>query len=728
MVKNKINLSLNEPYVRQVYAKEGDSGRLYELDIDPTPTSNGTLRIKRPDGVEVTSPASLGETVESGEFSALDATPFTSLKVGIEPIQDLHGQSNPYPAGGGKNLVGLNTSPASAISYNSCSATYHTDDKVTLVSTTSGTYAMMRLNYTLPAGTYTASVGNITSSDSFEPSVSIYRTSDNQLLTSGIKVGTSKTFTLSAETQINMRFFASSSTAVARTVTYENFMLESGSTATAFAPYSNICPIYANVGRNLFSWDLASVKALNTSGTWNDNVYTLNNVSFTVNTDGTIKAKCTTSASADTTLGLPIDTSVLVGNYYFNGADGGSASTYDCYVWDATSNARVKKWDGSTASVNAYLSFEQIQLVSGHTTKFNVRVHSGQTVDTVFKPMICPSTETNTSYVPYNTQTVELVGRNLFDKSTFTQSTLAGMTVAEYGNGFSISGTASYSGRATMFTLSLPIGNYHFKVVGDLEWLKGWTGIGKDINVSVTSATDVYRLATPPLTSGDSYNFTATDIQINFGNSAQPYEEYTHNTILSTLPQLVYGGTLDVAQGKLTVETVEATLTTVSGFLTYSAYIYTPNSVPIIKIVSKIMANYLKTYKGNANTSSMPDYSITNMGGSNSIYAIRLDSSYSSKADYDAYLANNPLQVVMWLATPTVIDLTPQQINTLIGENNLWASCGDVLEVQFAYDGMLSALPSQATEVVGRCIGDVELGGVSTMPFTLVVQKNNQGE
>lgn len=58
MVTTKLNLSMTEPSVRQIYAKQGDTGRVLDITLDQTP-EDGTLRILRPDGVEVTSEANL---------------------------------------------------------------------------------------------------------------------------------------------------------------------------------------------------------------------------------------------------------------------------------------------------------------------------------------------------------------------------------------------------------------------------------------------------------------------------------------------------------------------------------------------------------------------------------------------------------------------------------------------------------------------------------------------
>ena len=50
-------------------------------------------------------------TVSGSIVTLTDAAnaPVADLNVAIEPVQDLHGQTNPYPAGGGKNLIDFDT-------------------------------------------------------------------------------------------------------------------------------------------------------------------------------------------------------------------------------------------------------------------------------------------------------------------------------------------------------------------------------------------------------------------------------------------------------------------------------------------------------------------------------------------------------------------------------------------------------------------------------------------
>lgn len=205
--------------------------------------------------VETTEPASVASFSDGAE-----GLPVSSLIADINPVQNLNGQSAPYPAGGGKNKVGLNTSPAHEKTYhNVTQASGGSDNSITLTSN-DVTYACMRLFYTLPAGTYTISF-EATSSDSYTPVVSVYNYSTSLLIPGWSNItGDGNSATLSEETTLDIRFFATTSPKAVRTVTFKNFQLESGSTKTSFAPYSNICPITGwtgmNVVRNGFNqWD-----------------------------------------------------------------------------------------------------------------------------------------------------------------------------------------------------------------------------------------------------------------------------------------------------------------------------------------------------------------------------------------------------------------------------------------------------------------------------------------
>ena len=96
------------------------------------------------------------------------------------------------------------------------------------------------------------------------------------------------------------------------------------------------------VGKNLLPMSLDALKSANTGGTWSDNVYTVNDVAFTVNTDSDgnvtgINVNGTASATAIfyvTEYGKFLTAST---NYTLNGCTGGSGDTYKLDITTATS-------------------------------------------------------------------------------------------------------------------------------------------------------------------------------------------------------------------------------------------------------------------------------------------------------------------------------------------------------------------------------------------------------
>lgn len=150
-------------------------------------------------------------------FSDGAEIPVKSLVVNIDPVQDLHGQDAPYPAGGGKNLC-----PEK--SYVSGSNMYFGGE-------TQDTRIL-----TLSAGTYTFSVipsdGN--------PVALYFMDSTNANAYASTGSGTSVTATFEAETEVVLKAYSSR---FSSGLSITKFQLEKGSTATDYAPYSNICPI-----------------------------------------------------------------------------------------------------------------------------------------------------------------------------------------------------------------------------------------------------------------------------------------------------------------------------------------------------------------------------------------------------------------------------------------------------------------------------------------------------
>jgi hypothetical protein len=248
MVTTKLNLSMTEPQVRQIYAKQGDTGRVLDISLDQTP-EDGTLRILRPDGVEVTSEAVTGGEVESGSsFESLTEADVTELTVGIEPIQDLsHGDPSPSnicPITGhdevtvtrtGKNLLNLNVRSAT---QNGITFTVYADGSIKVNGTATGGISLNGTTGAPPkisAGT-TVTLSGVEGFTTNQMYLQLIYTGADGSTISIVNTSAPTTYTFAQDAT-----FASFWLAVRPNATINNAMvypqLELGSTATAYEPY-----------------------------------------------------------------------------------------------------------------------------------------------------------------------------------------------------------------------------------------------------------------------------------------------------------------------------------------------------------------------------------------------------------------------------------------------------------------------------------------------------------
>lgn len=176
----------------------------------------------------------LADKLEADDFEAnqtASANPITletkqaglakSCVVEMNPIQDLHGYSNPWVGGAGKNK--------SNISDKNFSAGVNKNE-------------LLISNLSLLAGTYTLSFSidtNISSTRNrpmyTKNGINTYAPNDYNT-----KGRSSWTFTLSEDSTVNMYWWVVDNSTE---FNITDFMVEVGSTATSYAPYSNICPI-----------------------------------------------------------------------------------------------------------------------------------------------------------------------------------------------------------------------------------------------------------------------------------------------------------------------------------------------------------------------------------------------------------------------------------------------------------------------------------------------------
>ena len=159
----------------------------------------------------------VAELDASGSIATFEtnlAENLSRLSVAIDPVQDLNGYDNPWPAGGGKNLLDPD---------------YRED-----IYSNVKYYASSENGLTLKAGDYTLSFS--------EPPASL--TLYNKQTSTSIKVVYSTrimNFTLTEETEVYIDSFYS--TIPSGGLSSVQCQLESGSSATTWTPYSNVCPI-----------------------------------------------------------------------------------------------------------------------------------------------------------------------------------------------------------------------------------------------------------------------------------------------------------------------------------------------------------------------------------------------------------------------------------------------------------------------------------------------------
>ena len=173
--------------------------------------------------------------------------------------------------------------------------------------------------------------------------------------------------------------------------------------------------------KNAFAITLDILKKSNTSGTWNDNAYTINNIVFTVNLDTngnvtSITANGLASGDASLTIGL---FGIANGDYILSGcpAGGNESSTYFVALGDGVNRIATDIGSGRSFSVTTNAISGLIRIKSGYNAQ-NLN----------FYPMIRLATDTDATFQPYAMTNLELT--NAVQYSSEIVTTGAGSSIA----------------------------------------------------------------------------------------------------------------------------------------------------------------------------------------------------------------------------------------------------------------------------------------------------------
>lgn len=193
--------------------------------------------------------------------------------------------------------------------------------------------------------------------------------------------------------------------------------------------------------------------------------------------------------------------------------------------------------------------------------------------------------------------------------------------------------------------------------------------------VTTTSASKTVKRIFSIWGSGTTYFYYENCGVFEGALTADDFAPYVGSQYPISLGQTVYGGTLNVTTGVLTIDRAMVDL----GVLTWT-YV-SADTVFYASISDKKDGNanvICSAYKSGGNTGySTPDYTVGYSTNSSLLKRIFIsDPNYTTAADFKTAMSG--VQLVYELATPIEYQLTPQQIATLIGTNNIWADSGQI--------------------------------------------------
>ena len=157
-----------------------------------------------------------------------------------------------------------------------------------------------------------------------------------------------------------------------------------------------------------------------------------------------------------------------------------------------------------------------------------------------------------------------------------------------------------------------------------------------------------------------------SNCQLELGSTASAYEPYTgtsYPVTWQTEAGTVYGGTVDVVSGVLTVDCLPFVFdNTAWTFSSTFFYLFLDDLKDVV------VSGYYMTENGVK----------INLNGNNGQARIYLSQNPFIASDTDVGALLNGYKLIYELATPLTYQLTPTQVSMLLGTNNMWANTGSI--------------------------------------------------
>ena len=334
----------------------------------------------------------------------------------------------------------------------------------------------------------------------------------------------------------------------------------------------------STTGKNKMPTTLATIKSRNTSGTWSNNVYTFNGVTFTINDDLSVKIGGSYSNRAYLYI---CEEKFDIGkdNYTLNGCpeNGG--------VWQYS--IAVDIFDGSTfqETITDIGSGNTINTTNLTTPKIDayIDVRNSSAIGKTLYPMIRLSSVSDSSYEPYTNgatprpdfpqdihnvsgdNTIKICGKNLFDNDNSQYKNYKYSSGLPYGLNNNITTTLLDNG----FSANITSNEYLVAITNPYELLPNttyaisftrtntlttytpqffiWNYDGTNYTINQREQTNISNLTFTTDSNGvvvfgwgvnntaNGESFSVTNIQLEKGSTATPYEPYTGQSQLISL-------------------------------------------------------------------------------------------------------------------------------------------------------------------------------------------------
>lgn len=335
-------------------------------------------------------------------------------------------------------------------------------------------------------------------------------------------------------------------------------------------------------------------------------------------------------------------------------------------VEKTVSGAIVHITDAIAAPLKALtVNVEPVQAGSGDPSPDNVRPISGRT-----------------------SATVSRTGKNLL-APWVTSQVLNDVTWTANDDGTLLSnGTAAANASSQIITnLLLPSGSYvlsgcpaggatssyYLRVLlyNGTTLVDNSTDVGSGVAFSVTAEITSIRVFVSVNKGNDAPSGLWRPMIRKSSDTDSTYEPYAGNTYTIQLGDTVYGGTLDVTGGKMVVDSTRISVDGTNLYFAENSYFWNilPRGYPA-PAESGIDVTSIGTPPG------MWGVNVRNA----QLFARKTEFTgvFSTVAEINDFCTNTPIDIVYKLATPIEITLTPTQIETLLGANNIWSDAGDV--------------------------------------------------